>query len=179
MRQGFRCDPVHDLAASVCRYRWTGIARSKARCELFRYGTDCYAYALLAAGHIDLVIENSLKPYDVSIIPVIQEGWRIITTWDSGRPENGSSIIAAGSRAVYDAAVASAALNRWLLSFRQNEAQFCQIRTVFSIKVAFTYPYLSLVVFFTKTCLYCAIRCAHWANINQTGKSSLQILLMK
>jgi histidinol phosphatase-like enzyme (inositol monophosphatase family) len=79
----------------------------ESQVRLFRYGTDCYAYALLAAGHIDLVIENSLKPYDVGgIIPVVEKAGGIMTTWDGGRPENGGSIIAAGSQAVYDAAVA-------------------------------------------------------------------------
>jgi myo-inositol-1(or 4)-monophosphatase len=75
--------------------------------RLFRYGCDCYAYALLAAGHVDLVIENGLKPYDVGgIIPVIEGAGGIITTWDGGRPESGGSIIAAGSRAVYEEAIA-------------------------------------------------------------------------
>lgn len=77
------------------------------KAKLFRYGCDCYAYALLAAGHIDLVIENGLKPYDVGgIIPVIEGAGGIITTWDGGRPENGGSIIAASSRAVYEQAIA-------------------------------------------------------------------------
>ena len=79
-------------------------------CEVSRmsyFGGDCYAYALLAAGHIDLVIENGLKPYDVGgIIPVIEGAGGIMTTWDGGRPENGGSIIAAGSRAVYEQAIA-------------------------------------------------------------------------
>jgi histidinol phosphatase-like enzyme (inositol monophosphatase family) len=75
--------------------------------RLFRYGIDCYAYALLAAGHVDLVIENSLKPYDVGgIIPVIEQAGGIITTWDGGRPEMGGSIIAAGSHAVHQEALA-------------------------------------------------------------------------
>lgn len=74
--------------------------------RLFRYGTDCYAYALLAAGHVDLVVENVLKPYDVGgIIPVIEQAGGIITTWDGGRPEQGGSIIAAGSRAVHEEAL--------------------------------------------------------------------------
>ncbi|MBA1344718.1 histidinol-phosphatase [Rhizobium leguminosarum] len=79
----------------------------ESQVRLFRYGCDCYAYALLAAGHVDLVVENSLKPYDVGgIIPVIEGAGGIITTWDGGRPENGGSIIAAGSRAVYEQAIA-------------------------------------------------------------------------
>ena len=41
--------------------------------RLSRYGTDCYAYCMLAAGQIDLVIEAGLKPYDiVALIPVVE-----------------------------------------------------------------------------------------------------------
>lgn len=70
--------------------------------RLFRYGCDCYAYALLASGHVDLVVENSLQPYDVgALIPLIEQAGGIITTWDGGRPENGGNIVAAGSRAVH------------------------------------------------------------------------------
>lgn len=70
--------------------------------RLFRYGCDCYAYALLAAGHVDLVVENSLQPYDVgALIPIIEQAGGVITTWDGGRPENGGNIIAAGSKAVH------------------------------------------------------------------------------
>lgn len=75
--------------------------------RLFRYGVDCYAYALLAAGHVDLVIESGLKAYDVGgLIPVIEQAGGVITAWDGGPAEMGGSIIAAGSRAVYDQAIA-------------------------------------------------------------------------
>ncbi len=75
--------------------------------RLFRYGIDCYAYALLAAGHVDLVVESSLKPYDVgAIIPIIEQAGGIVTTWDGGRPEMGGTILAAGSRAVHEQALA-------------------------------------------------------------------------
>jgi len=74
--------------------------------RLFRYGTDCYAYALLASGHVDLVVENSLKPYDVgALIPLIEHAGGIITTWDGGRPEGGGNIVAAGSRALHEQAM--------------------------------------------------------------------------
>jgi histidinol phosphatase-like enzyme (inositol monophosphatase family) len=76
------------------------------RVRLFRYGVDCYAYALLAAGHVDLVIESSLKPYDVgALIPLIEQAGGVITTWDGGRPEAGGNIIAAGSKALHDQAM--------------------------------------------------------------------------
>ncbi|AAK89535.2 inositol monophosphatase [Agrobacterium tumefaciens] len=75
--------------------------------RLFRYGVDCYAYCLLAAGHVDLVIESGLKPYDVgALIPVIEQAGGTMTTWDGGRPENGGRILAAGSKAVHEEALA-------------------------------------------------------------------------
>lgn len=66
--------------------------------RLARYGCDCYAYAMVAAGHIDLVVESDLKPYDVGgLIPLIEEAGGKMTTWDGGAPENGGNIVAAGS----------------------------------------------------------------------------------
>lgn len=76
------------------------------RTRLFRYGVDCYAYALLAGGHIDLVIESGLKPYDVgAVIPVVEQAGGIFTTWEGGRAEMGGAVIAAGSRAVHEQAL--------------------------------------------------------------------------
>ncbi|XP_020269573.1 bifunctional phosphatase IMPL2, chloroplastic-like [Asparagus officinalis] len=46
------------------------------------YGCDCYAYALLASGFVDLVIESGLKPYDfLSLVPVIEGAGGSITDW--------------------------------------------------------------------------------------------------
>lgn len=49
--------------------------RDRVRIPL--YGCDCYAYGLLAAGHVDLVVEADLKPYDyMALVPIIQVmGW--------------------------------------------------------------------------------------------------------
>lgn len=81
--------------------------RVQDKVRLFRYGVDCYAYALLAAGHIDVVVENGLKPYDVgALIPIVEQAGGIMTTWDGGRPEDGGRILAAGSRAVHQEAMA-------------------------------------------------------------------------
>jgi myo-inositol-1(or 4)-monophosphatase len=74
--------------------------------RLSRYGGDCYAYCMLAAGHLDLVIETELKPYDVmALIPIIAGAGGIMTTWDNGAPEDGGRIIAAGDRRVHAAAL--------------------------------------------------------------------------
>lgn len=75
--------------------------------RLFRYGIDCYAYVLLAAGHVDLVIETVLKPYDVgALIPIIEQAGGKITTWTGERPEAGGAIVAAGSEALHAQALA-------------------------------------------------------------------------
>jgi histidinol phosphatase-like enzyme (inositol monophosphatase family) len=98
----FTTSPHLFVGDEIARYR-----EIESQVRLFRYGTDCYAYALLAGGHVDLVVETVLKPYDVGgIIPVIEQAGGIITTWDGGRPEMGGSIIAAGSRRVHEQAMA-------------------------------------------------------------------------
>ena len=54
----------------------------------------------------DLVVEAGLKPYDVGgLIPLIEEAGGVITTWSGDRPENGGSIIAAGSADLHAAAL--------------------------------------------------------------------------
>ncbi len=69
----------------------------KSRARLTRYGGDCYAYCLLAAGHIDLILECGLKPYDiVALIPIIEQAGGRVTTWDGGPAEGGGRIVAAG-----------------------------------------------------------------------------------
>jgi myo-inositol-1(or 4)-monophosphatase len=80
--------------------------RVEAAARLSRYGGDCYAYCMLAAGHIDLVIETELKPYDVvPLIPIITGAGGIVTTWGNGPPESGGRIIAAGDERVHAAAL--------------------------------------------------------------------------
>jgi myo-inositol-1(or 4)-monophosphatase len=76
--------------------------------RLSRYGGDCYAYCMLAAGHVDLVIETGLKPYDVlPLMPIILGAGGIITTWEGGAPNRGGRIVAAGDKRVHAAALAA------------------------------------------------------------------------
>ena len=59
----------------------------EAAVRLSRYGGDCYAYCMLAAGHVDLVIETGLKPYDIiPLVPIIAGAGGIVTTWENGSP---------------------------------------------------------------------------------------------
>jgi inositol-phosphate phosphatase/L-galactose 1-phosphate phosphatase/histidinol-phosphatase len=75
---------------------WNRIA---ARVRQPRYGCDCYAYALLASGFVDLVVEAGLKPYDYcALVPVIAQAGGIVTDWDGRAPTIASDgrICAAG-----------------------------------------------------------------------------------
>ncbi|PSH54550.1 histidinol-phosphatase [Phyllobacterium brassicacearum] len=66
--------------------------------RLARYGTDCYAYAMLAAGFVDLVVETGLHPYDiVALIPIIEKAGGVITMWDGGAAEKAGNILAAAT----------------------------------------------------------------------------------
>lgn len=75
--------------------------------RLTRYGMDCYAYALVAAGQVDLVVEAGLQVYDVQApIAVIEAAGGIVTDW-KGRPAHqGGRILAAANAAVHAAALA-------------------------------------------------------------------------
>lgn len=75
--------------------------------KLVRYGCDCYAYALLAAGQIDLVIEAGLNAYDIAApIAVIEAAGGIVTDWDGGPVHDGGRVIAAASPALHAEAMA-------------------------------------------------------------------------
>lgn len=68
-----------------------------------RYGCDCYAYCMLAAGHIDVVVEAGLKPYDiVALIPIIEGAGGVVTTWDGGSAAAGGSIVACGDPRLHE-----------------------------------------------------------------------------
>lgn len=75
--------------------------------RLVRYGMDCYAYALLAAGQIDLVIEAGLQAYDVQApMAVIVAAGGIVTGWDGSTCLQGGRVLAAANAEVHAAAMA-------------------------------------------------------------------------
>ena len=75
--------------------------------RLTRYGLDCYAYALLALGQIDLVIEAGLQSYDIAgPLAVVQAAGGIVTDWQGGPATQGGQVIAAASPELHAAALA-------------------------------------------------------------------------
>ena len=84
----------------------TRFGRLEKAVRLSRYGGDCYGYCMLAAGHVDLLIETELKPYDVlPVIPIITGAGGLITSWEGGSAKEGGRIIAAGDKRVHAAAM--------------------------------------------------------------------------
>lgn len=74
--------------------------------RLTRYGADCYAYAMLASGQVDLVIESGLKPYDiVALIPIIEGAGGVVTDWKGGTAKHGGQILAAATPELHRAAI--------------------------------------------------------------------------
>ena len=79
-----------------------GFAGVAARTLLTRYGMDCYAYALVAMGQADLVIEAGLQPYDIQApLALVEAAGGIVTNWQGGPAHRGGRAIAAGCAAVH------------------------------------------------------------------------------
>jgi myo-inositol-1(or 4)-monophosphatase len=84
----------------------TAFGRVESQVRLTRYGGDCYSYCMLAAGHLDLVIETELKSYDIAaLIPIVTGAGGIVTTWEGNPAQGGGRIIAAGDPRVHEAAM--------------------------------------------------------------------------
>lgn len=72
--------------------------RVAGEAKLVRYGCDCYAYALLAAGQVDLVIEAGLQAYDIQApIAVIEAAGGIVTDWEGAPVHSGGRVLAAAT----------------------------------------------------------------------------------
>lgn len=83
-----------------------GFAAVRRAARMTRYGHDGYGYARLAAGSIDLVIENGLKLHDYSaLVPVISGAGGVIGDWAGASDLSAGKVVAAASRELYDEAV--------------------------------------------------------------------------
>jgi inositol-phosphate phosphatase/L-galactose 1-phosphate phosphatase/histidinol-phosphatase len=113
-----RCRPCPGLAATTL-FATTpdmfkgedaaSFARLSAAVKLTRFGADCYAYGLLAAGFVDLVLEASLKPYDFcAMVPVVEGAGGVATDWQGNGLDLSSDgrILVAGDRRTHHAALA-------------------------------------------------------------------------
>jgi histidinol phosphatase-like enzyme (inositol monophosphatase family) len=78
--------------------------RVEAGVRLSRYGCDCYALAMLAAGHVDCVIEAGVQTYDIApLIPIVEGAGGVVTSWSGGDATHGGDIVASGDQALHEA----------------------------------------------------------------------------
>lgn len=77
-----------------------------AAVRVTRFGHDAYAYARLAAGDLDLIVECGLKPHDYNaLIPVVRGAGGHFGDWHGANNFGPGNVVAAASRELYDAAV--------------------------------------------------------------------------
>ncbi|MFT7060641.1 MAG: histidinol phosphatase-like enzyme (inositol monophosphatase family) [Pseudorhodobacter sp.] len=106
-----RCRPPRPLSQSILFSTFPEVGtpqeaaafrRVAPQARLVRYGMDCYAYGLVAAGSIDLVIEAGLQTYDVQApIAVIQAAGGIVTNWQGGAAHQGGQVLAAANAEIH------------------------------------------------------------------------------
>ena len=72
------------------------------RARMSSFGGDCYAYALLAMGHLDVIVEATLQPWDVAaLVPIVENAGGLITDWSGARTLESGRIVAAGDARVH------------------------------------------------------------------------------
>ncbi|MCF8474443.1 MAG: histidinol-phosphatase [Emcibacter sp.] len=88
-------DPTQFFATDDDLRAYNRVA-SKAR--LVRNGLDCYGYAMIAAGFVDVVIESGLEAYDIqALIPIIEGAGGVVTSWTGKSAAQGGQVVACAS----------------------------------------------------------------------------------
>ncbi len=86
---------------------WRVFRKLSQRVAITRHGFDAYAYAMLAAGHVDLVVESGLAPHDIAaLIPLVEGAGGVIADWAGGSCLDGGRVLAAADRELFAAAAA-------------------------------------------------------------------------
>ena len=110
-----KCRDVSDLSDAILTSTFPEIGTDEERqsfeqvrdrAKLVRYGLDCYGYALVAAGQVDLVIEAGLNIYDIAApIAVVEAAGGVVTNWQGGPVGEGGQVIATGSARLHRQAI--------------------------------------------------------------------------
>jgi myo-inositol-1(or 4)-monophosphatase len=77
-----------------------------AQAKLTRFGGDCYAYGLLAMGFVDVIVESTLKAWDIqALIPIIEGAGGVVTTWSGKAAADGGQVVACGDAKLHAAVI--------------------------------------------------------------------------
>ena len=109
------CQNLSDAVLYTTGHEWYGetelaaFMRLEGRVRMTQYSADCYAFALLATGFVDLVSECSMHNHDIAaLVPVVEGAGGIMTDWH-GEPldiNSAGCVLAAGDRALHAQALA-------------------------------------------------------------------------
>jgi len=85
------------ISAQIARFN-----QLTTKVAMTRYGGDCYAYALLAMGYIDAVVESDLQPYDIqALIPIVTGAGGVVSDWQGESAVAGGSVVASANPALH------------------------------------------------------------------------------
>jgi myo-inositol-1(or 4)-monophosphatase len=107
-----QCRPCESLAKAVVSttHPWAYFTPAERRAfeaacagaRMSSFGGDCYAYALLAMGHLDVIVEATLAPWDVAaLVPIVESAGGVLTDWSGSPIGGGGRIVAAGDVRVH------------------------------------------------------------------------------
>lgn len=103
------CRMVSTSPDMFSELQMSGFRRLLGKTSFYRYGGDCYNYALLASGYVDLVVESDLQPYDFcALVPVVEAAGGVITDWQ-GQPlgmQSAGDVVASASQSLHRQALA-------------------------------------------------------------------------
>ncbi len=103
LAQAYLAATTPDMFKDSDEARFNALAKAV---RMRRFGGDCYLYCMLALGHIDIVAEAQLKPFDiVPLIPIIEKAGEVVGRWGGADPA-ACRYIACGDPALLDAALA-------------------------------------------------------------------------
>lgn len=105
------CTDLSDARLATTDYHllgegMTAFDRVRMQARVTRYGLDALAYARVASGDIDLVIENGLKPHDwAALVPVVRGAGGVVGNWQGGDDLIGGDVVAAASEPLFSQAI--------------------------------------------------------------------------
>ncbi len=93
-------DPLQLFADDDERDRFFRVA---AGAKMMRNGYDCYAYAMVASGFMDVVIESGLNAHDIqALIPIIEGAGGLVTNWQGESVNEGGQVVACGDKRLHE-----------------------------------------------------------------------------
>jgi len=95
-----------DPSAYMTQAQQAAFDRVKARARLTRYHGDCYIFAMLAMGFIDVIVEGAFRRWDVAaLMPLVQGAGGVITNWQGEAWRDGDAVLACGDARLHAQAV--------------------------------------------------------------------------